>query len=66
MNEALNRRIANYLGRLVQYFDRPQIFDQNSMQTEAEKLRHDLDDDRTNEAGKTVDNFVWPPYEVPK
>ena len=63
MNDALNRRIANYLSRLIVYFARPEIFDSVSMMHEAEKLIADLDEDRSNEID---DGFKWPKYEVPK
>lgn len=49
MNDALNRRIANYLGRLIVYFDRPQIFDTLAMMKEAHALEIELDNARFNE-----------------
>ena len=66
MNDALNRRIHNYLERLVVYFDRPQIFDAPSMSKEACNLISDLNFDRNNDTCE--DDFVWPPskYEVPE
>ncbi len=52
MNESLNRRIENYLQRLVVYFERPQIFDAPSMSKEACNLISDLNFDRKNEVTK--------------
>ena len=46
---SLNRRVENYLGRLVVYFARPQIFDADKMALEAETLMLELDSDRINE-----------------
>lgn len=65
MNDVLNRRVANYLGRLLVYFERPEIFDSLSLMKEASNLIMDLDDDRKNEVIEG-DDFKWPPYEVPK
>lgn len=49
MNDSLNRRMHNFLGRMVVYFERPQIFDSGAMVTEARDFMQALDDDRANE-----------------
>lgn len=64
MNDALNRRIHNYLERLGVYFERPQIFDTTALATEASALMLEVDNERSNDTCE--DDFTWPPYEVPK
>lgn len=50
MNDPLNRKVHNYLSRLISYFERPQIFDDKAMATEAQALMFELDKDRKGEA----------------
>ena len=52
MNQALNRRVHNFLGRLAVYFARPEIFDSLSMMKEAGALMIELDNDRINEVNQ--------------
>ena len=52
MNQGLNRRVHNFLGRLHVYFERPQIFDNKAMAAEAYALMLELDANRDNEVTK--------------
>lgn len=46
---SLNRRLHNFLGRLLVYFARPEIFDDVSLMKEADTLMGELDNDRSYE-----------------
>ena len=50
MNYFLHDRLVNYLLRLALFFERPQIFDKDSLANEAVALRQELDDSREHEA----------------